>query len=388
MPSPPFRSQQVEAYNSSATSQIVTAPAGITDNDILVAVAVFDEDAHPAGRRNQTVTYPSGFTEFINMDQAEAGKAFSGRVAWKRAASESGNYTFSWPLAAGEKWGIFVWSGALASPIDASSTNIPSGGSNATVTVPDATALSANTTRIAIPFNWFGGAWGADPAGMTARLTTGSFAVYDQAIAATGAVGTKTATPGTASSVAAATVLLASEAPITASPAAPRNAGPARSGPRALRSLKQGQYVPEASAPYEPPRLGELRPSMTPARRGPRAFRQSAPGWPIGVAEPAAPYVPPLPGAELRPSMTPARSGPRSFRPLKPGVDVPVAAVPYIPPLPGAELRPGTPPQQRGPRAFRPTAPGWRTTSTLALARGQGVIIMNTGTGWYVVLGP
>ena len=70
---------------SAASSVVVTAPAGIQNDDILIAVVQW------GGNEDQTITWPSGFTQLTTSNGANNASTFA--TAWKRASSESGNYT-------------------------------------------------------------------------------------------------------------------------------------------------------------------------------------------------------------------------------------------------------------------------------------------------------
>jgi hypothetical protein len=80
-----YRSSNQNSAN--ATSVVVTAPAGIADNDILVIAL------QSGGNEDQVVTWPSGFTELSTSNMANNSSTVA--CAWKRASGESGNYTVS-----------------------------------------------------------------------------------------------------------------------------------------------------------------------------------------------------------------------------------------------------------------------------------------------------
>ena len=84
-----FRSSSGTTY-ATRTSTTITAPTGITDDDILVLVALtadFTEAPDP--------TPPTGFTLLTSTNIFEYALDMEVRVYWKLAASESGNYTFT-----------------------------------------------------------------------------------------------------------------------------------------------------------------------------------------------------------------------------------------------------------------------------------------------------
>ena len=79
-----FRSNNIKINSTAGTSCLVTAPSGIVDDDILIFML---DRAVVTG----TVTL-SGFTQ-LSLTTHDGGTLY---VAWKRASSESGDYTASW----------------------------------------------------------------------------------------------------------------------------------------------------------------------------------------------------------------------------------------------------------------------------------------------------
>ena len=65
------------------TDIVATAPSGILDNDILLAWSV-------NGIAQVTWTLPTDFTELFDFTVNNGSMA----MGWKRASSESGDYTF------------------------------------------------------------------------------------------------------------------------------------------------------------------------------------------------------------------------------------------------------------------------------------------------------
>jgi hypothetical protein len=80
-----FRSNHQTINGTASASCVVTAPSGIADDDILI-FALERADVTAA------ITWPSGFTELFDTTHDGGSTA----CAWKRASSESGNYTASW----------------------------------------------------------------------------------------------------------------------------------------------------------------------------------------------------------------------------------------------------------------------------------------------------
>lgn len=92
------------SINSSAGSAItVTAPSGIQNGDLIVAVG-FSRAA------NTTFTPPSGF----NTSYVGSGGARTVAISTKIAASESGNYSFTWGVALGNVVSILVYRNATS----------------------------------------------------------------------------------------------------------------------------------------------------------------------------------------------------------------------------------------------------------------------------------
>lgn len=100
------------ANAGASTSLIVTAPAGIQDDDILIAYA------HNYNAARKTITPPTGFTEAVFHGTTSSQMAY---LWWKRAASESGNYTFTTEATTAFSAHILVFRGCatVGSPVDA-----------------------------------------------------------------------------------------------------------------------------------------------------------------------------------------------------------------------------------------------------------------------------
>lgn len=98
-----FRSISTTA--TPAAPLVITPPAGIVNDDILVFWCILDSNT-PG-----TVTYPTGFAALtgtpINVT-ADGGFLY---VATKKAASEAGNYTWSDTSARAAIGGVGAWSG-------------------------------------------------------------------------------------------------------------------------------------------------------------------------------------------------------------------------------------------------------------------------------------
>ena len=150
------------AYTN-ATSVTVTAPAGIADGDILICALL-----HWVSGGGATLTWPSGFTEIY---QRQATTSYRMGIAWKRASSESGNYTLT-AAVSGDLIGIVsAYSGRIASgsPVDVSS-DTPYTTNDAKVRGAGVTIATAGSDLL-----WCGFSYRSDqndltvPSGMTAR---------------------------------------------------------------------------------------------------------------------------------------------------------------------------------------------------------------------------
>jgi hypothetical protein len=177
---------------ANAASVIVTAPASILDGDILVLGGFGYKSAGGPG----AFTYPSGFAEWATR----ANGNFRWGIAWKRAASETGNYTFAAASATEIGAGIAVYRGRLASgdPADCISNTAYN---TADVNVRAATMTIATAGSDVV---WAGFCYDAPgtllcPTGFTSRAsvdTYDSLEMADLLNQAAGATGDKDGTAG------------------------------------------------------------------------------------------------------------------------------------------------------------------------------------------------
>ncbi len=129
MASPSFRSASSQPGDPAATSTTVTAPAGIADDDILVFLL-------DRAEVTSAITWPSGFAELRQTNYAGGSLA----MAWKRAASESGNYTASWTGSSRSGAIMYAVSGAFTT---GTPVFLSSGAAVNTGTNPDPPQVSA-----------------------------------------------------------------------------------------------------------------------------------------------------------------------------------------------------------------------------------------------------
>ena len=185
MASPAFRSAS-SGGEATGTGITLTAPSGIVNNDILLAF-IYKENTADA------ITYPSGFTEKTTVTQPAT--LFKCYLAWKRASSESGDYTFSWASDVWRAGLIMAISGAITSgdPFDvAPSTNAPALPSDSVV-ASGITTQTVDTLLVAFAGIFSSFTW-TPPSGMTERVDFNNVSAATVAQAAIGASGDKTFT--------------------------------------------------------------------------------------------------------------------------------------------------------------------------------------------------
>lgn len=101
---PSFVSAQASA--GSGTSIVVTAPASISNGNILV-VGLF-----PQGKASESFTPPAGFSQIGSTLSSVGSGKVQGAIFCKVAASEAGNYTFTLGTSAITEWAILNISGS------------------------------------------------------------------------------------------------------------------------------------------------------------------------------------------------------------------------------------------------------------------------------------
>jgi hypothetical protein len=176
--------------NPTASTVTVTAPAGETAGDVLVAgVAV---------RGQPTITPPSGWT-FVQRQQ---NSTTMGQALYTHGvgSSEPSAYTFTLSSSQAAAAAVFDFAGVdTANPVDVSGGQI--NGSGPTITAPSITTTAANdvivglfgigtSTTIAAPTGMHGDGQAASTAGTYKVTLEGA----DQLITSAGATGARTAT--------------------------------------------------------------------------------------------------------------------------------------------------------------------------------------------------
>lgn len=179
-PQPTFVSSSINRVAVAANT--VTAPSGIQNGDLLVAIGY-------ASNAGLTVTPPTGFS--IQYTDTTNSSMF---VAVKTAASESGNYTWTWSSAVNNNVAILVYRNATALNTQGAKTY-----SAASATGTGATITPTYTGTLVAAFGVSSNlSVSTPPTGMTQRAAqtanNPSFVIYDLAGQAASATGDKTIT--------------------------------------------------------------------------------------------------------------------------------------------------------------------------------------------------
>lgn len=175
------------AAGDRVTSLTITKPAGVVDNDVMIAAIGYD------GGSSVTLTPPAGWSLVRRIDN---GTAIGLAVYRKVALGEGASYTWTIDLTMDMFGGIQAYAGVdTTAPIDAEAGQpTPISTFHST---PSITTTVANTMLVASFAAKGAGTW-TPPAGMTERydVASNNFAAEgaDQVQAAAGATGVKTAT--------------------------------------------------------------------------------------------------------------------------------------------------------------------------------------------------
>lgn len=176
---------------ASRTNTTLAAPSGLADGDILLA-GIFVGASGTA----PSVAAPSGFTALSGSPTSVTdSNPFQGKfnLFWKRAASESGSYTFSHSSASSQGL-LLAISGAVTSgsPIDASSYNT---GFLNSAKATGVTTTVAGDLLLYIAHDWEGTGALSPPTGFTEQFDSLIYGASATQVAA-GASGNKTQTNG------------------------------------------------------------------------------------------------------------------------------------------------------------------------------------------------
>lgn len=173
------------AGNASGTNLTVTAPTSIANNDILVACAY---------REAGTWTPPAGWTQW-GSDKHNFRTPTNDMILsayWKRAASESGNYTFSLSTTTWRTIVMARFTGCITSGDPADMTIVPNADNSTSVaTALSITTVTANTMALAFHGNFNGSAVTVSTSGYTQAVGLGGCEIWYLATAAIGATGNK-----------------------------------------------------------------------------------------------------------------------------------------------------------------------------------------------------
>jgi hypothetical protein len=182
---------------STTTSVVIPAPAGIQNNDILMCIV---SALHSGGTAIGDCTYPAGWTQLAL--QTDLATYYTLSILYKRASSESGDYTFGSTSANQMQGAIGLYRGCYTtgSPVDTGSSTLYT--TNNT-TVRGATVTPTYNNGMLV----FGGGYSlagtislTTPAGMNARQSQANansiIHLDDLAYTTAAATGNKDATAG------------------------------------------------------------------------------------------------------------------------------------------------------------------------------------------------
>ena len=184
-----FRSLTSTGYLAGVMSTVLTPPAGLANGDILVATLIAARGSLPI----YATTPAAGFVEFGTPPAVNDGGLYAEtRLYWKRAASESGSYTFSHAGPISAQGLMQAYSGCKASgtPLGATSNNSGTGSAASGTSI---TTTAANSFLLYQAHDWEGSGTLTPPTGMTERFDSLLYS-SDQLIAVAGATGTRSQT--------------------------------------------------------------------------------------------------------------------------------------------------------------------------------------------------
>lgn len=192
------------AFRSSANSSgdanaiTVTAPAGVADNDVLLAYCAHD------GAPTDTITFPAGWTLLDSAGQA-APDGQNAQLFWKLAASEPASYSVTYSRSGRQiACTVGAWSGRDTTPVFSFHTiTQETTGSASPLSISSSTGTASSGDDIAFwidPDAVTSGDWSlTQPAGYTNQgennlATYGNLALATKNNVGAGAVGSLTAT--------------------------------------------------------------------------------------------------------------------------------------------------------------------------------------------------
>lgn len=194
MANPAYRSKS--AYANGTNTVTVSKPAGTAQDDVMIAFITPNAD-------NQVITAPSGWTKDVERTGGSFNPGYT--VYWKVAGGAEPS-TYDWSCLGFVLTGVILsYSGAdTSTPINVSAVTNISGGASTSFVAPTVTTTVANCTLLCF-FGTLAGAGGGSPftppGSMTEREDQAAisgnacdFSICDEALGASGATGTRTAT--------------------------------------------------------------------------------------------------------------------------------------------------------------------------------------------------
>jgi hypothetical protein len=160
------------AVTSNVTSATLTAPTGIANGHLLVAMVAVDI---PTGGDPGAISLANAGTgaAWNNLTGHYTPAGFQGSIRlhtfWKIASGESGNYTATWTTAGRVGWGIVDITGNAAnSPVDVAATSSSPSATGTSFAAPALTGLTGSSDLLLCMWaNPGGGSPYTVPAGMS-----------------------------------------------------------------------------------------------------------------------------------------------------------------------------------------------------------------------------
>lgn len=154
------------ATNAGATTLAITAPSGISDNDVMIAVICVNVET-------TAITAPSGWTLIRSLNTTFTARS---SVYYKRASGESGSYTWTFDSSQRSTGAISVFVGVknYSSPINVESGQMTTGGTGnavsptVTTTVPNTMLVWSGADDSSLSATW------TPPSGMTESADSNS----------------------------------------------------------------------------------------------------------------------------------------------------------------------------------------------------------------------
>lgn len=187
LPAPIFRASAILVGGSANTASPVK-PTGTVENDILLYVLYREIAA------NDTVTWPTGFTQIGALGDTGGTPDIQYNLAWKRAGgSEPASYAASWLTVGWREALVLCYSGCVQSgnPHNVAGVVTSNGAVNGQLVLPEITTTISNALLVALAISAGAGAY-TQPTGMTEDRDSQQFGAASQIIANAGATGSRT----------------------------------------------------------------------------------------------------------------------------------------------------------------------------------------------------